>query len=460
MSVIKFINDNKKEYIGVSNKIWEYAELSQKEVKSAKLQMDVLSAKGFNIKKSRDFQNAFIAEYSNGKPVIGLLGEYDALPGLSQKKEPVKKPIVGKNSGHGCGHNLLGAGAMFAAVAVKEAIKKDGFSGTIRYYGCPAEENIIGKIIMVKEGLFNDVDICLTWHPDCYNSINLGETQAMNSFKLIFKGIAAHAAGDPFNGRSALDAVELTDIGSNYLREHIIKDASLHYVITKGGVMPNIVPDLAEVWYYVRAPKRGTVVEIYKRVLNIARGAALMTDTRVETKLITGCYNFLNNDVLNKMLWGIMEKTELEKFTKKDKEFAKEMTRHFNKGQKQEALYLSHLDKGSYKYLENKYLCDIMVPPYGSGVNYPGSTDLGDVSWIVPTAKFITACFPLGVSPHSWQVTTSSGIHIGHAGMVLAAKILSMSCIRLFMNRSIIDAAKDEFKKKTIKKKYKSPIES
>ncbi len=460
MSVIKFINENKKEYIKISDKIWQYAELSQKEVRSARLQMDALSAKGFNIKKSRDCQNAFIAEYGNGRPVIGLLGEYDALPGLSQEKKPFKKPIKGKESGHGCGHNLLGAGAMFAAVSVKEAMEEEGFSGKIRYYGCPAEEDITGKIIMVKEGLFNDVDICLTWHPDCYNSINLGGTQAMNSFKLIFKGIASHAAGDPFNGRSALDAVELTDIGSNYLREHIIKDASLHYVITKGGIMPNIVPDLAEVWYFVRAPKREAVEEIYERVLNIARGAALMTDTSLEINLITGCYNFLNNDVLNKMLWNIMEKIELEKFTIKDKDFAKEMTGHFNKGQREEALYLSHLDNESYKYLENKYLCDIMVPPYGSGVNYPGSTDLGDVSWVVPTAKFITACFPLGVSPHSWQVTASSGMHIGYSGMVSAAKILAVSCIRLFKDRNIINSAKDEFKQKTKKKKYKSPIGS
>jgi len=459
MSVIKFINDNKKVYIKIADRIWEYAELSQEEVKSAKLQMDLLSAKGFQIKKSRDCRNAFIAEYGNGKPVIGLLGEYDALPGLGQEKEPVKKPVEGKSSGHGCGHNLLGTGAMFAAVAVKEAIKKEGFNGTIRYYGCPAEENLVGKILMVREGLFNDVDICLTWHPDCYNSIILGGTQAMNSFKIIFRGITAHAAGDPYNGRSALDAVELTNIGCNYLREHIIKDASLHYVITNGGIMPNIVPDLAEVWYFVRAPKRVTVVEIHERVLNIARGAALMTDTKMETKIITGCYGFLNNDTLNKLLWSIMEKIELEKFSIEDYKFAKEMNRHFNKGQKQEALYLSRLDSESYKYLEDKYLCDIMVPPYGLGINYPGSTDLGDVSRIVPTAKFITACLPLGVSPHSWQVTASSGMHIGHTGMVLAAKILALSCIMLYSDISIINSAKEELMLKTIKEKYKSPID-
>ncbi|MHB9128219.1 MAG: amidohydrolase [Candidatus Humimicrobiaceae bacterium] len=452
VSVIKFIDDNKKEYINLADEIWGYAELALMETKSVKSQIDFMVAKGFKITKVASCPTAFVAKYGFGKPVISLLGEYDALPGLSQAITPEQKPIECKASGHGCGHNLLGVGAMWAAVAVKDAMEKGEARGTICYYGCPAEETLMGKAIMIKEGLFNDVDISLTWHPDTYNSLNLGMIQAMNSFKFRFHGRASHAAGDPYNGRSALDAVELTNVGSNYMREHISKYASVHYVITNGGIVPNIVPDLAEVWYYTRAPKRDMVEEIYERVINIARGAALMTETKMELELVAGCYEFLHNDILNNIIWNTMEEIGPEKFTAEDIEFARKMTNNFPEGQKQKILDSSHLDAESYKYLEDKYLCDIIVPPLGQGIVFGGSTDVGNVSWIVPTAQFITACMPLGASPHSWQVTAASGMSIGHTGMVLAAKTLAAVIMKLYADHSIIDAVKAEFKEKTVKK--------
>lgn len=452
MSVIKFIDDNKKEHIDLANEIWWYAEPPLMETKSVKSQIDFMVAKGFKITKVESCPTAFVAEYGFGKPVIGLLGEFDALPGASQAITPEQKPIEGKSSAHRCGHNLLGVGTILAAVAVKDAMEKGEAKGTIRYYGCPAEETLMGKAIMIKEDLFNDLDICLTWHPDAYNSLNLGMTQAANSYKFRFHGREAHPAGNSDYGKSALDAVELMDVGSNYLREHISKDAGVHYVITNGGNMPNIVPDLAEVWYHIRAPKRDMLGEVSESVINIAKGAALMTGTKMELELETVCYEFLHNNILNNLVWNTMKEIGPEEFTAEDIKFAKKMTNNFPKGQKQEILDSAHLDAESYRYLKDKYLCDIIVPPYGEGIAYGSATDVGNISWIVPTSQFATACIPLGASFHSWQVAAASGMSIGHTGMVLAAKTLAVVTMKLYTDHKIIDAAKAEFKK-TVKRK-------
>jgi len=287
MDVGRWIEQEKAKIVSISDQVWQFAETAMKERKSAAVLSDALEREGFHIQRGvAGMPTAFVAQYGQGHPVIGILGEYDALPGLDQEVNPFQKSMNKGEPGHGCGHNLLGAAAYGAVLAVKEAIDTQQLRGTIRYYGCPAEETGVGKAFMVRDGLFDDVDISLTWHPGGANYVKLASSQAVNSVKFKFTGRTAHAAGDPWNGRSALDAVELMNIGANYLREHIITDARIHYVITQGGLAPNIVPEFAEVWYFVRAPQRHQVDEIYERLVNIAHGAAQMTETAMQNRVL------------------------------------------------------------------------------------------------------------------------------------------------------------------------------
>jgi aminobenzoyl-glutamate utilization protein B len=287
-NAIDWINTNEEHLIKIANQVWENAETSLQEYKSSKLIANELEKEGFAVKRGvADMPTAFVATYGSGKPVIGILGEYDALPGLSQRPVPKKETLKEAAPGHGCGHNLLGTGAAGAAMAAKDVMDRSRVPGTIRYFGCPAEETLVGKVFMVKAGLFNDVDAALTWHPWCANTVWLDSTLAMNSVKFKFHGVAAHAAASPEAGRSALDAVELMNVGINYLREHIVQDARIHYIITHGGEAPNIVPDFAEVWCYIRAPKWSDVEAVYNRICNIAKGAALMTGTKEDIEFIT-----------------------------------------------------------------------------------------------------------------------------------------------------------------------------
>ena len=288
----------------LSLKIWHFAEAGFLEIESAKAQIEYLKNEGFTVKAPvSGMPSAFVAEYGSGKPIIGYLGEYDALPRLSQ--EPCglsKKPLTEGAPGHGCGHNMLGVAALGAALMLKDAIEAGKVKGTVRYYGCPAEELLAGKVFMARDGLFNDLDACLTWHPFAMNAVSTGSSQALNSVKFHFHGRTAHAAGDPHNGRSALDAVELMNVGVNYLREHVPTDTRIHYVTTYGGGEPNIVPDEATVWYYVRAPKRDQVDPVYQRVIACAEGAAKMTDTTFTIEFISGCYDTKNNVPMEDML--------------------------------------------------------------------------------------------------------------------------------------------------------------
>ncbi len=294
--VLSILDRDRSELVNLSDRIWEFAEVGLQEHRSARAQEDFLRERGFEIESGvADMPTAFVAARGSGKPVIAFLGEFDALPGTSQKKQPAPDPLKKDAPGHACGHNLLGVGALGAAVALAEALEKEGIEGEVRYYGCPAEETLVGKVFMVKAGLFEDVDAAITWHPAAVNAVRMDSTSAMNSFKVTFFGVSSHAAGAPELGRSALDAVELMNVGANYLREHVIEQARIHYVITDGGGEPNVVPPEAEVWYYVRAPERDEVEEIYERILRIAEGATLMTDTSHEVAFLSGCYNKLVN---------------------------------------------------------------------------------------------------------------------------------------------------------------------
>jgi aminobenzoyl-glutamate utilization protein B len=310
---LNYLAANEDKLIDLAKDIWEHPELGLQETRSSRLLVDELEKAGFSVAIGIDqMPTAFVASWGEGKPIIGILGEYDALPGLSQKVSATREPIEEGAPGHGCGHNLLGVGSLGAALAVKEAMEKDEIKGTIRYYGCPAEETMLGKIFMARAGVFDDLDAAITWHPFYANTVWWCSLLAMNSFKVNFHGVAAHAAAAPEAGRSALDGVQLMDIGVNYLREHIVQEARIHCVITNGGEAPNVVPPFAQVWYYVRAPRREQVDEIYSRMLDIAKGAALMTGTTFEIDFLTGGYDVLPNDRLGELLWERASVGEIE----------------------------------------------------------------------------------------------------------------------------------------------------
>ncbi|HOL18112.1 MAG TPA: amidohydrolase, partial [Bacillota bacterium] len=320
-------------------KIWENPEKPFAEFTASSLQADILEKEGFTIRKDlKDLPTAFVAEYGNGRPVIGITGEYDALPKLSQKRVAQRAPVQEGAPGHGCGHNLLGVGGMAAAMAVKQAIASGEIHGTIRYYGCPAEEVLAGKVFMQKEGVFDDLDACFSWHPASMNQVWSCSFLAVNSAVFHFSGISAHAAAAPEMGRSALKGVELMNIGAHYLREHISDQARMHCTITNGGGEPNIVPAEASVWYYVRAPKRDQVEDIFDRLKKVAEGAAMMTETEVRVEFLAGCYDVLPNEVLGDLMYQNMLEAGPPKFSDADKAFARELAATFPRGQKESVL--------------------------------------------------------------------------------------------------------------------------
>ncbi|MFX0065755.1 MAG: M20 family metallopeptidase [Candidatus Hermodarchaeota archaeon] len=456
----EWIETNREKFIKISDKIWSYAEIGLLEEKSSKFLADTLEEAKFKVEREvADMPTAFIASYGTGKPVIAILGEFDALPGLSQVAEPVKKPMKEGAPGHGCGHNLFGAACLAACMAVKKVIETGEVKGTIRFYGCPAEENADAKGWMVRAGLFDDVDISLTWHPADLNSIIAFNFQAIYSVLFKFHGRSAHAAGDPFNGRSALDAVELMNVGCNYLREHITPDARIHYVITNGGEAPNVVPAEAEVWYFIRAPLLDQMKEIYPRVVKVAKGAALMTETEVEIDFLGGSANLLPNITLEELLFEKMKKVGPPPFSEEDQEFAREIRKTFSQDYFDN--FLAWLPKDMREFVEqlrDVNLCNVTVPILGRGHTIGGSTDVGDVSWVTPTAQFTSACFTIGTPGHSWQSVAHAGMSIGHKGMLNAAKILALAAIELMQKPELREKARKEFEEKIKKTPYECSI--
>ncbi|MFW9970885.1 MAG: M20 family metallopeptidase [Candidatus Odinarchaeota archaeon] len=457
---INWIKENQDFLIEVSDKIWSFAELGFEEYKSSELLIKRLKEFGFSIESGiSDIPTAFYASYGVGKPIIAILGEYDALPGLSQAAVPIRKIVKKGAPGHGCGHNLLGTGSMGATLAVKEAIDNGDANGTIRYYGCPAEEIFNTKGYMIKSGVFDDVDICMTWHPGFLNMVNLMSALAMNSVLFRFYGRTAHAAGDPQNGRSALDAVELMNVGVNYMREHIISDARLHYIITNGGKAPNIVPDEAEVHYFVRAPERHQVEEIYNRLINVGKGAELMTETKMEIDFLSGTYNTMYNQIVDDVLMDSMKQVGSTRFKHEDLEFAAKLKESLPPDSMEGYFRLIPPDMLEMaKTILNQPLNKIIVPPFGKGKPLPGSTDVADVSWKVPLGEFMTACQIIGSPGHSWQNVATSGMSIGHKGMLTAAKILTIASLKFMNNPELIKSANEEHKKVHKEKPYKSPF--
>ena len=455
--VVDWLEERQGRFIGIANQIWEHPEVALTESFAAQLQAEDLAADGFTITSGLgDLPTAFMAEFTQGEggPIVGFLGEYDALPGLSQERSTTQAAIVADGPGHGCGHNLLGTASLAAASVVKAWLVATGTPGTVRYYGCPAEETGEGKSFMARGGVFDDLDLALTWHPNATTTAWGSSSLASSKLKYRFKGRTAHAAANPETGRSALDAVELMNVGVNYLREHMPDQARIHYVITNGGGAPNVVPDDAESWYFVRSPQRHQVDELIARVNNIARGAALMTETELDIRFLAGSYNFLPNMAMTEHLQGILEEFGPIDFTDEEVELAKAMASAFPEEQR------INLGKGDSIPAEkvNDGLAREVYPLEGIGEVMSGSTDVSDVSWIAPTAQILTTCYAIGVPGHSWAITAASGMSIGHKGMLHAAKAMAAAAVDAIVQPELLAAAKAEFVESTKGRPFTSPI--
>ena len=452
-----WIDDNQKHIIEISDKIWEFAELGLMEHKSSKLIADKLENHGFKVVRVvGGMPTAFYATWGKGKPIIGIMGEYDALPGISNKAVPYQDPLVKGAPGHGCGHNIHGSTGLAVALAVKNAMVTKEIPGTIKFFGCPAEEMLSGKVWMVREGVFDDVDACISHHPSSMNTASLGSSNANNSVKFHFRGKTAHAAGSPEQGRSALDAVELMNIGVNYMREHIIEKARIHYVIEEGGGQPNVVPDYARVWYLIRAPERDQVDHIYEWVINIAKGAALMTETELEVELAKAIYNLVPNKVLAELVITNMREVGTPQYTKEELEFARKIGETVSKQAKIDSLRKGKIPNWE-KYIDVDLVTDIL-DPFNEGEVSAGSTDVSDVSWNTPTTEFRTTTVVLGTPGHSWTTVATCGMSIGHKSLIFAAKTMAGAVIDLLMNPELIKKAQNEHKERLGSKKYKSPL--
>ncbi|MDE3235814.1 MAG: amidohydrolase [Bacteroidota bacterium] len=432
------IQNKYSDYKNIAMQIWNYAEVGYKEVKSSALHEQTLKAAGFNVQAGvADIPTAFVATYGSGKPVIGILAEYDALPGLSQQAVP-EKESAGKNAGHACGHHLFGTASVAAAIELKKLIDEKKISGTIKLYGCPAEEGGSGKVYMVRAGLFNDVDVVIHWHPGSENAVTLTSALANKSAKFRFHGIAAHAAASPERGRSALDAVEAMDYMVNMMREHIPQETRIHYVITNGGKAPNVVPDFAEVYYYVRHPKKDDVKSIFERVVKAAQGAALGTETTMDYEVIGGTHDLLLNKTLAEVMQKDLEKVGGVQYTDDEVAFAKKLQSSF-----------------TFKYPEISTAATVK-PLKAEEDAGGGSTDVGDVSYAVPTVGMRAATWVPGTPAHSWQAVACGGTDIGAKGMMVAAKTMALTGIDLFTSPATIEKAKEEFTKAKGDYQYKA----
>lgn len=422
----------------VARQLWEWAEVGYKEDRSSALLQDRLRAEGFAVKAGvAGIPTAFVGEWGKGGPVIAILAEFDALPGINQDALADRTPLPDKKAGHACGHNLFGAGSLGAAIAVKKWLEESGTPGVIRLYGTPAEEGGSGKVYMVRDGLFKDVDFALHWHASDENSAEAKTSLANRSAKFRFKGQSSHAAGAPERGRSALDGVEAFNMMANMMHEHMPQDARMHYVITKGGGAPNVVPDEAEAFYYVRHPSADGVDEIWARLENAARGAALGTGTKVEWEIIHGNNPLLVNETLAKRMHEHLTSVGGVAYDKAEEAFAKKIHASFEKTDRTLA------DAGE-------------IEPFEKSLGY-GSTDVGDVSWATPTVGLNTATWVPGTSAHSWQAVAASGMSIGFKGTTNAAKALTRMAIDLYADEALRAAARAEFDAaRGPKYKYKS----
>ena len=423
---MKNIEDRQKEYAEVAMKIWEWAEVGYQEERSSALLQEMLKKSGFEVTSGvAGMPTAFVAEYGSGKPVIGILAEFDALPGVSQGAVPYIQPREDVQAGHACGHHLFGTASSAAGIQVKEWLDQTGTSGTIRVYGTPAEEGGAGKVYIARAGLLEDVDVVLHWHPSSGNSAVAGSSLANKSAKFRFYGAASHAAGAPERGRSALDGVEAMNHMVNLLREHVPQETRIHYVITRGGEAPNVVPAFAEVYYYVRNPEAANVIEIFEKVVDAAEGAARGTQTEMEYEIIHGIYNLLPNETISRVMYDNLLKVGGVTYNEDESAFA--------------AKIMDTYDSDATLEDANK-IDEFQVIEKGRG----GSTDVGDISWLVPTAGMRAATWVPGTAAHSWQAVAAGGTSIGVKGMMVAAKTICLTAIDIYENPGVIEKANGE----------------
>ncbi|MFK8020005.1 MAG: amidohydrolase [Pseudomonadales bacterium] len=429
-TVTASIEQQRSNYVNMADQIWEWAEVGYQETRSSELLQSQLKQAGFDVKANvADIPTAFVASYGTGKPVIAILAEFDALPGLSQKATAKRAPVTEGQAGHACGHHLFGVGSVAAAIAARDWLAdSNGKSGTIRLYGTPAEEGGSGKVYMVRAGLFDDVDTVLHWHAADENRATPGTTLANRSAKFRFNGIASHAAAAPERGRSALDGVEAMNHMVNMLREHVPSTTRLHYVITQGGLAPNIVPEFAEAYYYVRAPAPTQLLSIWERVEQAALGAAQGTDTKVEWEVIHGNYNILPNVTLASVMNDSLQSLGGIDYSKKEQKFAERLVSTYTGRPRNEL--------GSEKTIK-EFSQDIHKSS--------GSSDVGDVSWMAPTVGLTTATWVPGTSAHTWQAVAAGGMSIGHKGMLLAANSMALTAVKLFDDPTLVEEAKIEW---------------
>ena len=437
--VIKDIQNNYEAYKTRALQIWDFAEVGYKETKSSALHQKTLADNGFEVQAGvADIPTAFVATYGSGKPVIAILAEYDALPGLSQEAIPEKKPIAGKDAGHACGHHLFGTASVAAGIEIKKLIEQKKLVGTVKVFGTPAEEGGSGKVYMVRAGLFGDVDIVIHWHPGSENKVTMTSALANSSAKFRFRGVSAHASASPEKGRSSLDAVEAMDYMVNMMREHVPQQSRIHYVITNGGRAPNVIPDFAEVYYYVRHPDKDIVKQLFDRVVKAANGAATGTETTMDYEIIGGTHDLL----LNKTLAGVMQKN-LEQvggvsYSSEEIEFGKKIQ--------------SSLGSSVPGIETAARITPLKTEPDAGG----GSTDVGDVSYTVPTVGLYAATWVPGTPAHSWQAVACGATDIGIKGMIVAIKTMTLTAIDFYTDQKIIDAAVLEFKNSKGDYQYKA----
>ena len=459
------VENRKQAYTDMSDRIWGFAEPRFQEYDSSRLQQEYLKARGFSIRADlAGEETAFIAEYGSGKPVLAFLGEFDALSSLEQEADSTeRRPVPGKTNGHGCGHHLLGTAAVAASDALKTYMESHGLLGTIRYYGCPAEENAGGKAYLVRDGFFNDCDAAITWHPSTTNKTMMAD-KYLSNFRVFFTfhGISSHAAGAPELGRSALDAVEIMDIGVNYMREHMIDEARVHGAITNpGGIAPNVIPSEAQILYAIRAPKVTQVKKLYERMCDIARGAALITGTTVDIKQVAAYSNVIENDTLEDIMYENMRHFVPIGYTEEELAYARRfqevITELDKEGLKDLISILSGRDKEKKRQMEESPMLDFVLErhvSFGGG----GSTDVGDVSWVVPTGKVDINCYAAGTALHSWQAVAQGKAPAAHKGMMTAAKIMACTGAELLEKPELLERIKEDWLEKLDGETYPDPL--
>jgi len=457
--ISELIDIKSAKYKQLSNQIWDYAETRFAEFQSAKALSNALEQEGFNVEYGvSGLQTGFIGSYGSGGPVIAILGEFDALAGLSQKADSfVFDPVVPNGNGHGCGHHLLGVGSLAAAIAIKDYLHEHQLKATVKYYGCPAEESGYGKSFMARDRHFDDVDLALSWHPHTFNTVMNVTSNAVIHATFSFKGRSAHAGAAPHLGRSALDAVELMNVSTNYLREHMVDEARIHYAVTNtGGLAPNVVQSEAEVTYLIRAPKPNQVKSLFERVTNCAKGASLMTETTVEIKMEGSCHNLIPNKTLEKVMHQAMQELSLPEASFEEIEFAKAIYHSFTEEERQAAE--GYVGKDIAKRLAEKPIAEF-VAPYSEKIEFMGgSTDVADCSWNVPTVQCLTSTFAFGTPFHTWQVVAQGKQPYAKNAMLLAGKAMASTAVTAIQSETIIEKATEEWQERLDGEVYEALI--